>query len=81
MLEWMAVSFSGDLLDPGIEPASPALAGRFFTAEPPVYYRGYSSAPPSDREAWGFAVDTEFARLLRGATLQQLDVFSHVEAP
>ena len=24
----------GDLLDPGIEPASPALAGRFFTTEP-----------------------------------------------
>ena len=25
----------GDLPDPGIEPPSPALAGRFFTAEPP----------------------------------------------
>ena len=25
----------GDLSDPGIEPASPALAGRFFTPEPP----------------------------------------------
>ena len=25
----------GDLPDPGIEPKSPALAGRFFTAEPP----------------------------------------------
>ena len=25
----------GDLPDPGIEPASSALAGRFFTAEPP----------------------------------------------
>ena len=25
----------GDLPDPGIEPASPALAGRFFTPEPP----------------------------------------------
>ena len=25
----------GDLSDPGIEPASHALAGRFFTAEPP----------------------------------------------
>ena len=24
----------GDLLDPGIEPASPASAGRFFTTEP-----------------------------------------------
>ena len=26
---------SGDLPDPGIEPASPALGGRFFTTEPP----------------------------------------------
>ena len=25
----------GDLPDPGIEPASPALAGRFLTPEPP----------------------------------------------
>ena len=25
----------GDLSDPGTEPASPALAGRFFTTEPP----------------------------------------------
>ena len=24
---------SGDLLDPGIEPVSPALAGRFFTTD------------------------------------------------
>ena len=27
--------FPGDLPGPGIEPASPALAGGFFTAEPP----------------------------------------------
>jgi len=25
----------GNLLDPGVEPASPALAGRFFTTESP----------------------------------------------
>ena len=30
ILEWVAISFSGDLPDPGIEPMSPALAGRFF---------------------------------------------------
>ena len=29
-LEWVAISFSGDLPDPGIEPTSPALADRFF---------------------------------------------------
>ena len=27
--------FSGDRPNPGIEPASPALAGEFFTTEPP----------------------------------------------
>ena len=27
--------FPGDLPNPGIEPESPALAGRFFTTEPP----------------------------------------------
>ena len=34
---WTGLSFPspGDLLDPGIEPASPELAGRFFTTEPP----------------------------------------------
>ena len=33
---WSELAFpsSGDLPDPGIEPPSPALAGRFFTAEP-----------------------------------------------
>ena len=30
----LPVSSPGDLPDPGIEPTSPALAGRFFTAEP-----------------------------------------------
>ena len=33
---WSRLPFSspGDLPDPGIKPTSPALAGRFFTAEP-----------------------------------------------
>ena len=34
ILEWVAISYSRNLLDPGIEPASPAppvLVGRFFT--------------------------------------------------
>ena len=34
ILEWVAFPFPGDLPDPGIE-ESPALAGRFFTSEPP----------------------------------------------
>ena len=34
----------GDLPEPGIEPVSPALAGRFFTTEPPrkPKYPGYT---------------------------------------
>ena len=34
---WSGLPFpsSGDLPDPGIEPASPALVGRFFITEPP----------------------------------------------
>ena len=34
---WSGLPFPppGDLPDPGIEPVSPALAGGFFTAEPP----------------------------------------------
>ena len=38
ILEWVAICFSGDLPDPEAEPPSlvfPALAGRFFTTEPP----------------------------------------------
>ena len=37
ILEWVAISYSRDLPNPGIEPASPAspaLAGRFFTTVP-----------------------------------------------
>ena len=30
----VAIFFSGNLPDPGIEPESPALAGGFFTTEP-----------------------------------------------
>ena len=38
IFEWVAISFSRDLPDSGIKPASPeapALAGGFFTTEPP----------------------------------------------
>ena len=35
ILEWFAISSPGDLPDPGVEPGSSALAGRFFTTEPP----------------------------------------------
>ena len=35
ILEWVAISFSRGLLDPGIKPMSFMLAGRLSTAEPP----------------------------------------------
>ena len=35
-LEWLPFPSPGDLPDPGIKPMSPALAGRFFTSEPPA---------------------------------------------
>jgi len=36
ILEWVAIPFSRDLPDPGIEHTSPALAGGFVTTEPPA---------------------------------------------
>ena len=35
VLEWVPCSPPGDLPNPGIKPRAPALAGRFFTTEPP----------------------------------------------
>jgi len=35
ILEWVIFLSPGDLADRGIKPESPALAGRFFTAESP----------------------------------------------
>ena len=34
MLEWVAISFSRDLPNPGIKPASPAMADEIFITEP-----------------------------------------------
>ena len=42
MLEWVAISYSGDLPNPGIEPTclvSPALAGLFTTSTAREAYR------------------------------------------
>ena len=35
ILEWVTISFPGDLPDPGIEPRSPALEADALTSEPP----------------------------------------------
>ena len=49
ILEWVAISSPEDLPDPGIEPMSPALAGSFFTTEPPgkscMYAKSIQSGP------------------------------------
>ena len=34
ILEWVDISHSSNLPDPGIESVSPALVGKFFTSEP-----------------------------------------------
>ena len=54
---WIELPFPlpGDLLHPGIEPASPALAGGFFTIEPPGRpgYAGDSNEQPRVRTTAG----------------------------
>ena len=35
ILNWVVISFSRGSSQPGVEPASSALAGTFFTTEPP----------------------------------------------
>ena len=40
ILEWIAISFSRDLPDPGIEPRSPALREDALTSEPPGKWDG-----------------------------------------
>ena len=51
ILEWVAISFSGDLPDPGMEPTSPALAGGFFTTKLPEKPEK-AMAPHSSTLAW-----------------------------
>ena len=34
ILEWIAISFSRDLPDPGVKPTSPAMADEIFITEP-----------------------------------------------
>ena len=47
ILEWVAISFSrGSSLTQGLNPASPALAGRFFITEPPGKLSSCSAASP-----------------------------------
>ena len=64
ILEWGAIPSPGDLPHPWIEPASPALAGRFFTTEPPgkPYRQGY--IPPFHTLFhYGLSQDIEYSSL------------------
>ena len=47
---WSGLTFPppGDLLDPEDEPLSPALAGRFFTTEPP----GNPAITTAEHKSW-----------------------------
>ena len=47
ILEWVAISFSRDLPDPGIEPRSPALQADALTSEPPGKPLGASKHIPA----------------------------------
>ena len=46
ILDWAAISSSGDLPDPGIEPSTPALAGGFLTTVPARKPNGNKTKAP-----------------------------------
>jgi len=50
----------GDLLYPGFEPMSPALAGSYFTTEPP------------EKPDWGIAKDFSMIKCLEAYDIQKL---------
>ena len=53
---WSGLPFPspGDLSNPGIEPRSPALAGRFFTTEPLGNLHKHSDWPVTNLSTWSF---------------------------
>ena len=50
---WSCLPSPGDLPDPGIEPTSPALAGRFFTPEPPGEAKQHGTGTKPDVQISG----------------------------
>ena len=59
ILEWVAISFSGDLPNPGVEPGSPALQAAALSSEPPgkphkntLYFGLLSSLNVDLQKAW-----------------------------
>ena len=73
--EWVAISFSRDLPDPGIEPMPAAFAGGFFTTKPsgkPLYIHICSFQMPSrDR----LLQDMEYSSLCYTVGLCYLSIF------
>ena len=72
---WSGLPFppSGNLPDPQIEPASPALAGGFFTTEPPgktlqIYRRAMIKTYHYTKEV-GFQLSCQFFFLIDGGHL------------
>ena len=62
ILEWAAIPFPGDLPNSGIEPmslASPALAGGFFTTEPPEKPQERATSPINLQVSKRWAADSE----------------------
>ena len=77
ILQWVAFPPSGNLPDPGIEAASPALAGGFYTAEP-------LGKPPKRQKATGYSsrdIDPGGITLGRSSTLKTLVLLSTVWHP
>ena len=68
---WSGLPFPspGDLPDPGIEPASPALAGGFFTTEPPGKPLGQPHSLPKEHDLR--ALMTFFLELTLGDSEEQ----------
>ena len=83
---WSGLPFPspGDLPDPGIELASPALAGRFFTTEPPGKPTSFTwsygnHGGGAEEESWGMSGGGGGGRLVGSAAetvYQSVQIFS-----
>ena len=62
---WSGLPFPspGDLPDPGIKPLSPALAGRFFTIEPPGKQSQKKNKEPSIFESVSLLLQIYFSKI------------------
>ena len=58
ILQWVAISFSRDLPDPGIKSTSPTLGGRFFTTKLP----GKPKLVPYRLDYYSFVVSSEIEK-------------------